>query len=156
MLTITRRFTFDAAHCLERHKGKCSRYHGHTYILEVTVGGSFLLSDTWEDQGFFLDLGDLKRIVGNELNGKWDHYDLNRTIDSYPTAERLIHKLWATLYQEFKAVGCQLVHLRLHETPNSWVEYNGEDPVFDHRVEKYQEAQQQLRPTTPLKKGPVD
>ena len=134
MLTIHRQFTFDAAHCLERHKGKCSRYHGHTYILTVGVAGSILTDDTWKDQGFFLDLGELKRIVNDMLDRKYDHHDLNKTAHPYPTAEHLIHAIWAELEPAFKEVGCKLVHLKLHETPNSWVEYDGHDPVYDHRT----------------------
>jgi 6-pyruvoyltetrahydropterin/6-carboxytetrahydropterin synthase len=141
MLTITRRFTFDAAHCLERHKGKCSRYHGHTYILEVTVCGSILCSDTWDDQGFFIDLGDLKRVVCSELDSRWDHHDLNKTIDAYPTAERLIHHLWGIFDPLFREYGCILKHLKLHETPNSWVEYDGDDPVYDHRITLYKDQE---------------
>ena len=134
-LTISRRFTFDAVHCLERHQGKCSRYHGHTYILEVTVAGTPENDDIWREQGFFLDLGGLKAIVNQELDLRWDHHDLNKTIDTYPTAERLIHRLWRILEREFREqAACQLIHLRLHETPNSWVEYDGHDSTYDHRT----------------------
>ena len=150
MLTITRRFTFDAAHCLEKHDGKCSRPHGHTYILEVTVQGSFLTTETWEDQGFFLDLGELKHIVQTELDNRWDHADLNTSLGGiYPTAEHSIHLLWETLLPELKKFGCVLRHLRLHETPNSWVEYDGDDPIFDHRPSHYEAAKVvgELRPT---------
>lgn len=38
--TIGKTFTFEAAHHLEHHRGKCRRPHGHSYKLEVMVTGA--------------------------------------------------------------------------------------------------------------------
>lgn len=38
MLTVTKKFKFDAAHMLSGHEGLCKNLHGHQYLLEVTVG----------------------------------------------------------------------------------------------------------------------
>ena len=37
--SVTRSFTFEAAHQLPWHPGKCRELHGHGYRLEVTVEG---------------------------------------------------------------------------------------------------------------------
>ena len=137
MLTCTRRFTFDSAHVLPNHPGKCARLHGHTYILEVTigVGNEHHARSKWRHQGFYADFGDLKQIVTYVLED-WDHRNLNDMVDDYPTAERLILHLWKQLASKIRPGDSdptfQLVHLKLHETPNNWVEYDGTDPIFSH------------------------
>lgn len=87
----------------------------------------------WKEQGFYLDFGDLKEAVTNVL-ARWDHHNLNNQIDDYPTAERLILHLWNQLSRELAdhILTCELVHLKLHETPNNWVEYDGSDHLFSH------------------------
>jgi 6-pyruvoyltetrahydropterin/6-carboxytetrahydropterin synthase len=142
MLTATRRFTFDAAHHLPRHAGKCKQIHGHTYILEVTVCATERAYETFDDQGFFVDFGDLKSAVTCVIDKLCDHKDLNE-FDSYPTAERLILRLWKCLSATLPPT-CELVHLRLHETPNSWIEYDGHDDHFSHINALEREAQMEL------------
>lgn len=124
MLTATRRFTFDAAHTLPRHAGKCSRLHGHTYILEVTVKpmDSSRTDELMKDQGFFVDFGDLKVAVNSVIDLRYDHYNLNETADPYPTAERLVVALWDEIAPRLPLT-CKLHYLKLYETPNNWVEY---------------------------------
>ena len=39
MLKIAKEFSFDIAHMLDGHDGKCKNLHGHTYRLQVEVGG---------------------------------------------------------------------------------------------------------------------
>src|SRR3989304_5616752 len=41
-VNLTTRFTFDAAHRILGHPGKCAYLHGHTYHLEVTVASARL------------------------------------------------------------------------------------------------------------------
>lgn len=38
-MLITKEFTFDSAHFLPNYYGKCERMHGHTYRLQITVDG---------------------------------------------------------------------------------------------------------------------
>jgi 6-pyruvoyltetrahydropterin/6-carboxytetrahydropterin synthase len=37
--TVRKCFTFDAAHQLPNHGGKCRHPHGHTYKVEVALTG---------------------------------------------------------------------------------------------------------------------
>ena len=60
-MLITKEFTFDAAHKLDWHQGKCKNLHGHTYKLQVTVVGEL------NKNGIVIDFGDLKNIVNNKV-----------------------------------------------------------------------------------------
>lgn len=104
-ITVTRSFTFDAAHVLPWHPGKCSRLHGHTYRLEVSVTGPL------DCNGVVVDFGDIKKIVASAVLEPLDHTLLNDTIDN-PTAERLaVHIL-----DELQRAGLSPSAVRLWET----------------------------------------
>jgi 6-pyruvoyltetrahydropterin/6-carboxytetrahydropterin synthase len=109
-VNITRGFTFDAAHVLPWHRGKCSRMHGHTYRLEVTVTGPL------DPNGIVMDFSDLKRIVREHVLNPLDHTLLNDQIDN-PTAERVALHILCTLQPHLP------VHaIRLWETADCSVE----------------------------------
>lgn len=109
--TVSRTFTFEAAHRLAWHPGKCRELHGHSYRLDVTVGGPL------DANGVVVDFDDLSEIVGREVIDRWDHRDLNQVMDN-PTAELLAHRAWEVL----SAAGLPLASLRLWETADSWVD----------------------------------
>ncbi|HVE46157.1 MAG TPA: 6-carboxytetrahydropterin synthase QueD [Acidimicrobiales bacterium] len=108
---VTRSFTFDAAHELPWHPGKCRRLHGHTYRLEVSVEGPL------DENGIVLDFDDLSTVVRREVLERFDHRFLNDLMEN-PTAELLAQDTWKHL----EAAGLALVRLRLWETPESSVE----------------------------------
>jgi 6-pyruvoyltetrahydropterin/6-carboxytetrahydropterin synthase len=112
--TVTCTFTFEAAHRLAWHPGRCRNLHGHSYRLDVTVGGPI------DDNGVVVDFDRLKEIVDRELVSRWDHRDLNEVIDN-PTAELLAQEAWKVL----AGAGLPLATLRLWETSNSWVDVTG-------------------------------
>ena len=66
-MKITKTFTWDMAHRLTNHKGKCYNLHGHTYKAEITIAGDI------DKNGFVMDFGDLKEIVKNSLLDEFDH-----------------------------------------------------------------------------------
>ena len=57
-MELSKIFTFEASHILPKHPGKCSRLHGHSWVLEVTVEGSVN-----PETGFVMDYADLKAAV---------------------------------------------------------------------------------------------
>ena len=61
MLKIAKEFSFDIAHMLDGHDGKCKNLHGHTYRLQVEVGGP--LHASGPKAGMVMDYADLKDIV---------------------------------------------------------------------------------------------
>ena len=56
MNTISRSYTFSAAHRIEGHP-KCGRMHGHNYRVEVSITGEYA------SDGMLLDYGKLDEIV---------------------------------------------------------------------------------------------
>jgi len=70
MRSITREYSFDAAHRLYGYPGKCCNIHGHTYKVFVTIE-SLSNVDT-RTNPFLLDFGTLKKIV-QPLMDAWDH-----------------------------------------------------------------------------------
>lgn len=88
--SVTRRFTFEASHRLPWHPGKCARLHGHSYVLDVTVGGP-LTSD-----GIVIDFADLKEAVTKHALDAYDHQHLNDFLPN-PTVELIAADIAARL-----------------------------------------------------------
>jgi len=134
-VTVVRRLTFNAAHRVHNPElsdlenarlfGKCNNpnWHGHNYILEVSVRG-----EVEQKTGYVLDLARLKEIVGREVIDKVDHRNLNLDVDFMrgiiPTTENLAIGIWKIVVQAIAPA--QLVLIRLWESENNRVEYAGE------------------------------
>jgi 6-pyruvoyltetrahydropterin/6-carboxytetrahydropterin synthase len=112
--SITKTFTFDAAHSLPRHQGKCRQLHGHTYRLEVTVRGA--LQERGPATGMVMDFADLSEAVRRLVVDPLDHTYLNERFDFAPTAEALA--LWS--FETLAEAGLAVVRVRLWETPSSF------------------------------------
>jgi queuosine biosynthesis protein QueD len=82
---VTKTIKFEAAHRLESlpAEHQCSRPHGHSYKIEIT-----LTAKTLDQHGMVLDFDVLKRFVM-----QLDHQDLNGFV-SPSTAERLAQFIW--------------------------------------------------------------
>ncbi len=112
---VTCTFTFEAAHRLAWHPGRCRNLHGHSYRLDVSVEGPL------DDNGVVLDFDTLQAVVRSQVIDAWDHHDLNEVLDN-PTAELLAHRAWELL----DAAGIEPAALRLWETTDSWVDLERE------------------------------
>jgi len=108
---VTCSFSFEAAHSLAWHPGKCRNLHGHSYRLDVSVEGPL------DSNGVVLDFDTLKALVQTQVIDVWDHRNLNDVLDN-PTAERLAQQAWELL----AGAGLELAALRLWETADSWVD----------------------------------
>lgn len=134
IVTVTKRLHFNAAHRVHnpalpdsenvRLFGKCNNpnWHGHNYVLDVSVAGP--IDGT---TGYVIDLGQLKALVMREVIDKVDHRNLNLEVDFMhaviPTTENFVVGIWRVL-QPAVAPG-RLVKLVLWETPHNYVEYDG-------------------------------
>ena len=113
IVTVTRRLRFNAAHRVHNAAlsdeentalfGKCNNpnWHGHNYVLEVSVEGP--------------------------IDGRTGYQNMNLDVDFMrdinPTAENMVVACW-TAIQPHVSPGT-LKRLRLWETENNYVEYGG-------------------------------
>jgi 6-pyruvoyltetrahydropterin/6-carboxytetrahydropterin synthase len=118
---IFKEFRFESAHRLpnvpEGHK--CARLHGHSYRVEIRVGG-----EVGEHTGWVLDFADLGAAF-KPLHAVLDHNYLNE-IDGLenPTSEVLARWIWDRLVTTLSGL-CEVV---VHETCTSGCSYRGELP----------------------------
>lgn len=93
MITISKEFTFAAAHHLNGlgSNHPCSRKHGHTYTVTVTITAD---ETDIKPNGMLIDFNNLKDF-GTYLNSVFDHRDLN-TILEQPTSENIAIYLTST------------------------------------------------------------
>ena len=136
MVYIKRTEKFCAAHKLwnknwsaeKNHEifGKCANenYHGHNYVLDVTVKG-----DIDPETGFVMNFTELKRILRERITDVVDHKNLNVDIDflkdKFTFAEVMATEFWKRIEGDIKAAGAELHCVALKETDNNVVEYFG-------------------------------
>jgi 6-pyruvoyltetrahydropterin/6-carboxytetrahydropterin synthase len=121
MLTVTKRFTFEACHHLPYYEGACHRLHGHSYKLNVTVTGDRITDENNPKCGMIIDFKDLKKIVNKEVIDKYDHTDLNTFFEN-PTAENMVLAMAYDIEHNLPE-GIKLVSVKLWETEDSYAEY---------------------------------
>jgi 6-pyruvoyltetrahydropterin/6-carboxytetrahydropterin synthase len=150
-MLVTKRFTFEAAHYLERadllpsenfeHYHACSGFkgrtafdgsaaqaaqpripHGHSYILEVTVKGPI------GADGFVIDFKELKKLVNQHVIEKCDHELLNEVelFRGRPTTcENMLTPIAFAIQTALRTYDrmLELNRLRLWETADSYAEW---------------------------------
>jgi 6-pyruvoyltetrahydropterin/6-carboxytetrahydropterin synthase len=139
-VSVCKIFTFDAAHQLIGHKGKCSNLHGHTYKLEVVLKGRPSVQEGDSDEGFVIDFSDIKALVQELLIDHLDHAFL--ATGNEPVLETLkatgskiallsfrttAENLSSYAAYQLKQAGLPLYSVKLWETPTSWAEVLAED-----------------------------
>lgn len=102
MLSITKLFSFEAAHRISNYQGACSQVHGHSYKLQITIS-----AEMPGENDMVLDFKILKELVQSHILALLDHslmlkdsaenrqFFLNYPgkiywMDSEPTAERML------------------------------------------------------------------
>lgn len=121
MLSITKKFEFEAAHFLTDYEGSCASMHGHTYKLEVEVTNSH------PKNGMLIDFKNLKALVQEEVLNMLDHKVINDVI-AQPTAENMVEWIANQLNMPMKKKPSWLkvIRIRLYETSNSYAEWRKE------------------------------
>ncbi len=119
-IEVVKEFTFDSAHCLPAHPGKCKNVHGHTYKLQVGFKGPIN-----PETGMVIDFGNVKEIVKDLIIDKLDHAMLNEVNWSgfpkeTPTAENMVEWIVGVLSG---AIEVPVNSVRLYETPTSYAEW---------------------------------
>lgn len=124
--SVTKTFTFDAAHQIPNHLGKCRNLHGHTYHLEITCKGKIKMSDdAAPDYGMVVDFADIKD-VWKKIEPSLDHKYLNETLPIPVTTAELIA---AWVWEQFSDHGVKVSCIKLWETPTSYAEINNGDLI---------------------------
>ena len=113
-ITITKLYTFEAAHQLPGHAGKCVNLHGHSYKLEVTVAGP--LQTEGSSAGMVVDFSDLTALVEKEIIQPFDHKYLNEIVTFRTTVENLAQEIFARLTK----TGLAVTQVRLWESPKAY------------------------------------
>lgn len=115
--TIEKTWSFDAAHQLPNHKGKCGNLHGHTYSLTIALEGDVRSSDGTSGEGMVLDYYELGKFWKQELEPLLDHKFLNDTLPISPTTAENI-AAWA-LKKTYALFGDAVKSVTVSETPNT-------------------------------------
>lgn len=137
MIYVTRKSHFNASHRLhnpdksdewnQKTFGKCNNpnWHGHNYIIEVTVAG-----EPDADTGYVIDLGDLKQIIKKKILDPCDHKNLNLEVPFLegviPTSENLVRAFFNELEEDVNqaaANSSRLYSVKLFETERNIAEY---------------------------------
>lgn len=132
MYELTTSHTFDAAHRIRGHPGKCAYLHGHTYQIEVTVSAERL-----NPLGMVMDFDDLHDVVRKAVLQLWDHATLLDPEDPLgpaiervqaeapdrvvrlpgrPTVELMTREAWAAIERQLPR-GVELERVAIRETP---------------------------------------
>src|SRR5262245_39715575 len=132
MYEVTTSHTFDAAHRIRGHPGKCAYLHGHTYHLNVTVTAERL-----NPMGMVIDFDDLRDLVRKAVLDAWDHATLLDREDplapaieriqaeapdrvvrlpGQPTVELMTREAWVAIERQLPG-GVELERVAIRETP---------------------------------------
>lgn len=124
MYEVTVKKQFAAAHRLLDYPDRCSRLHGHSWVVEVTVSGVEL-----DENGMLIDFKTVKKLVGEVIDGL-DHQYLNELEvfsqpgkETNPTAENLARYIFNCLRDVFKN-GLKLTGVRVWESSDTCAFYS--------------------------------
>ncbi len=136
MIYLTRREQFNAAHRMFRPDwsdeknmevyGKCSNpnWHGHNYVLFVTIKGEIN-----PETGYVVNLKELSRVMKDEIIDALDHKNLNTEVDFLKglimSSENLAIAIWNRLSPSVQTLGAELHCIKILETENNYIEYYG-------------------------------
>ena len=147
-VTITKIFSFEAAHALMGYNGPCKNIHGHSYKLWVTISGEV---DT--KTGMILDFNDLKKVVYETIISRFDHSLMLNIADKMvnaqtgtlaenllvlpfnPSSENLIIH-FSELLKKALPQHIQLHGLKLYETDSSFTEWFSRDIINTQDINK--------------------
>lgn len=119
---LSKQFTFEAAHKLPSHDGKCQRLHGHSWKGTVYVAGDRLHEDG-SKAGMLIDYADIKKAFKPILEERLDHHFLNESLNlENPTSEEIARWLFDQLKNELPLIG-----VLINETCTSSCFYSDEE-----------------------------
>ena len=148
-VSITKIFSFEAAHALTGYNGPCRNIHGHSYKLWVTIYGPVN-----PHTGMILDFNDLKKIVYETVISQFDHslilsvkdkmleYKAGAKADNLvelpfnPSSENLVIH-FSELIGRALPETVKLYRLKLYETDTSFTEWYANDGMKLHTFKNH-------------------
>ena len=136
MIYLTRRERFSSAHRMFRedfsdeqnldYYGQCSNpeWHGHNYILYVTIKG-----EVNPELGYLINIKRLKEIIQKYVIEYIDHKNINTQVsfmkDKLASTENIAIAIWDELEEHIRNEGAVLHCVKIAETENNFIEYYG-------------------------------
>lgn len=102
--------------------GKCANpnFHGHNYEIEVRLSG-----EVDPVTGMIINLKELKDIIKEEIEDRFDHKNLNLDCPEFnglmPSVENMVYVIWTILREKLDDKFD--LRVRLYETPRNFAEY---------------------------------
>lgn len=139
-MIVSKIIEIDTGHRVPSHKGKCKSLHGHRYKIEVGVDDKVITEQGSSDEGMVIDYSDLKEIMMQEIDEKFDHglvlyeedilvglleyQDLKLIqVPFIPTAENLAKYWYELIRPKLQQRNIAIKFVRVWETPNSTAVY---------------------------------
>ncbi len=135
-MKVKKLFEISTGHRLSNYDGKCKHLHGHNYI-----GTLIMESDTLNSLGMVIDYSQMKQVIKDLIESKFDHKfimkrgdlfnealakvceDFKDTsivwVDYNPTVENIITDIKETVEKVYPDFG---IHISLSETSTSFAE----------------------------------
>lgn len=110
--------SFYAKHHLTKDSGynsKCMSPHYHNYTYKAIFDGSVS-----EEIDMIMDFKQLKELVGNAIQSKYENKDLN-TFFKNPTAEIILPSIVKLVKSKVYGTSIRLTSFELYETPHCGV-----------------------------------
>lgn len=130
MYELKLKYTFDAAHRLEFHTGKCFNLHGHQWLVIVTINSKEL-----KGNDMLIDFGDIKDLLSyldhktilkkckenDELIAVLESMNCQCVLlDDSPTAENIAKVITEKIMKTFALKDVKTI---VYESPNSSIKY---------------------------------
>jgi 6-pyruvoyltetrahydropterin/6-carboxytetrahydropterin synthase len=119
-MTVFKECRIEIAHRIWGHK-TCGEIHGHSVKIVIGIRGFMDLRT-----GMVIDFNSIKLVLQKEIIKKFDHTCLNDILP-IPTAEYLAFYI----FKQLKFRNFDVVLVRIHETENNYVEYDGNTTFID-------------------------
>jgi 6-pyruvoyltetrahydropterin/6-carboxytetrahydropterin synthase len=117
--SLKKRFTFEAAHFLPHHEGKCRRLHGHSWVGWVEVASADLHTKG-PQSGMVMDYSCISDAIRPMVDEYLDHHCLNETL---PLASPTSESIAAWVFEHLKSSGLPVSAVTIEETCTSVCTY---------------------------------
>ncbi len=130
-ITVAKKFSFAASHRLPGYKGMCSNWHGHEWVIEISIR-----KRVDKKTGMVIDFSTLKDTVDAFVIHRFDHTCLNDHIEN-PTAESILIRIWEILMFESHLKGIEKIDLWESPTSKASLTKEGMLSVLSDNIECY-------------------